>query len=92
MISRVRLHNGVKRAKRVAKALRSMGNGQWPSIGSHYAHLLVRTRKPCSCYMCGNPRRNLNSKRERLTRQEIRTSRDIDDYLEDKASWDRLFD
>ena len=31
---------------------------------------LTRTRKPCSCFMCGNPRKYFNEKTVRERRQE----------------------
>ena len=35
-------------------------------ISEKQLQLLIHTRKPCSCYMCGNPRRHFGE----ITRQE----------------------
>jgi hypothetical protein len=52
---------GVKKARRVLRVLRGMWN-KYPfagyySDGGEYEKTLIKTRKPCSCMMCGNYRK-----------------------------------
>ena len=55
-----RRQEGVKRAKRVLRAWR----GRWihKEDDSKLAQRLVHTRVPCSCGMCGNPRRHFGER------------------------------
>lgn len=43
------LQEGRRKAKKVIAT--------WECAGTKWEKILVRTRKPCSCPMCGNPRR-----------------------------------
>ena len=52
---------GIKRARRVLRVLRGTWN-EYPfagyySDGGEYEKTLIKTRKPCSCMMCGNYRK-----------------------------------
>lgn len=38
-------------------------------VNKDYVNRLIDTPKPCSCYMCGNPRKFFNEK----TRQELKS-------------------
>jgi len=71
------LQEGRRRAHRVAEGMDA--RSQWTVAvlgycvsGSAYERKLVRTRKPCSCFICGNPRRYRKAVPERLTIQERR--------------------
>ena len=44
-----------------------------------YSSELTRTRKPCSCMMCGNPRRTLKE----ITRQERIANDILKTYIKD---------
>ena len=62
-----RRQEGIKRARRVLRVWR----GSWgirPDAreylkdGGDCEHHLIHTRVPCSCMMCGNPRRNFGER------------------------------
>ena len=56
-----------KKARRQAQHIDDLGvMGEAWCVGSEYEKKLRRTRVPCSCYMCGNPRRHWKGK-DRLT-------------------------
>lgn len=60
---------GIKKARRVLKvwrAVNSRNNDDYYSDGGKCEQMLRKTRKPCSCYMCGNPRKRFGE----VTRQE----------------------
>ena len=48
-------------------------------VSKRQLEILVNTRKPCSCYMCGNPRRLFGE----ITRQEELSNLDFAEYLKD---------
>ena len=52
----------------IARSVRHIPWAEW----IHH-HRFAKTRKPCSCWMCGNPRRFFAGK-ERLTMQERRAA------------------
>ena len=61
----------LKEGKRKARKLAKIYDAYWqdrdhPYVGSDYEKKLRRTRVPCSCAMCGNPRRHFKGE-ERLT-------------------------
>ena len=60
---------GVKKARRVLRVLRACNplHKEYYEIGGEYEHRLIKTRVPCSCYMCGNPRSHFKQR----TRQEL---------------------
>jgi hypothetical protein len=47
----------------------------------YHKHLsaIAETKKPCSCFMCGNPRHNPYAKSDRLTMQEKRAREALHD-------------
>lgn len=47
------------------------------SVSEKQLQLLIHTRKPCSCYMCGNPRRHFSE----VTRQEELSDLELQEYL-----------
>ena len=69
-----RRQKGIARARRVLRVYRSCwfevhhGDGYYDE-GGEYEKTLIKTRVPCSCGMCGNPR-----KLGEITRQEIRAN------------------
>jgi len=54
-----------KKARRQARFLDAGELNPW-CVGSEYEKVLRRTRVPCSCDMCGNPRHKFKGK-DRLT-------------------------
>lgn len=60
---------GIKKARRVLRVLRACNHTgeEFYENGGEYEHKLIKTRVPCSCWMCGNPRRHFN----KPTRKEI---------------------
>lgn len=67
-----RRQQGLKKARKLLKIYRALGSlGQDDALyddDSPLAHLYLKTRVPCSCPMCGNPRRHFGKK----TIQELR--------------------
>lgn len=60
----------VKRKKKTVNLLKILGHRGLPHIeiiNPKRVGCYLRTRKPCSCWMCGNPRKFFNEK----TKQEI---------------------
>jgi len=56
-----------KKARRQAQYIDNLGVvGEAWCVGSEYEKKLRRTRVPCSCAMCGNPRRHFKGE-EKLT-------------------------
>ena len=68
-------HRDVAERKR-RKILRARGLKAWEDIPG-YARILLKTRAPCSCVMCGNPRRHFGAK----TRQERIADEDMAEQL-----------
>jgi len=66
---------GVKRAKRVVdvQSKRWFDHILYHTNEERYFGRLVNTRHPCSCEMCGNPRRTMGEliKQERLANLEM---------------------
>ena len=61
----LRLQIAKKKARRQAQWLDArIGGSEY--VGSEYEKTLRRTRVPCSCHMCGNPRHKFKGK-DRLT-------------------------
>ena len=61
------LQEGKRKARKLAKIYDAYSQDKdHPYVGSDYEKKLRRTRVPCSCYMCGNPRRHWKGK-DRLT-------------------------
>ena len=53
------LQEGKKKARRVALIFEAYNHECGGSyVGSRYEKTLIRTRVPCSCERCGNPRRH----------------------------------
>ena len=66
------LQEGKRRARKLARFYDSyLRDTDFSYVGSRYEQKLVRTRTPCSCAMCGNPRRHYKGV-QRLTPQERR--------------------
>ena len=61
--------------RKAARVLRAQGLQAEDVPG--YAHRLLQDRQPCSCWMCGNPRRHFGTK----TRQEIIADDDMAEQL-----------
>jgi len=64
-----RLEMGRNKARKIIKAWRGWwGHKEWLSEDGKIFKTLVHTRKPCSCHMCGNPRRYFGevTKQERI--------------------------
>ena len=77
------LQEGKRKARKVAKIFDAYHrDDEHPYVGSRYEKTLVRTRVPCSCAMCGNPRRHAKGQ-DRLTladkRQNDKAEAQIDD-------------
>lgn len=53
---------GIKKARRVLRVLRSVHHSEFYANGGEYEKRLIKTRVPCSCPMCGNPRRHFGQK------------------------------
>jgi hypothetical protein len=77
------LQEGKKRARRLAAAIDA--RDQWfvtthgtGLSGSRTECTFVRTRKPCSCLGCGNPRHWEKQRERRRTRQERKLLREED--------------
>jgi len=63
----LRLQIAKKKARRQAQWIDDLGIiGEPWCVGSEYEKKLRRTRVPCSCHMCGNPRHKFKGK-DRLT-------------------------
>ena len=63
-----RRHEGEKRVRRVMRIFRQRHNwleqrypGTYTDDGE-LAKMMISTRVPCSCFMCGNPRRYFGEK------------------------------
>ena len=88
--------NPCRRRRGVLKALKVLKI--WSSLGIHdylkdfkekkkYIRSMVNTRKPCSCSMCGNPRRNKwESNDSRITRQEKRAEISFKEQMQETLS------
>ena len=70
-----------KKARRQARWIDVLATEPW-CVGSEYEKKLRRTRVPCSCALCGNPRHKFKGK-DRLTladkRQNDKAEAQIDD-------------
>lgn len=49
---------GIKKARRVLRVLREINKSTYYEEGGMCEKRLIKTRVPCSCWMCGNPRRH----------------------------------
>lgn len=75
MISRERLRHRNRIGKRMVKRYYVWGSdGMDMDVANDPSQVgyLGNTRTPCSCWMCGNPRRKFKKGKERLTLQERR--------------------
>lgn len=75
MISRERLKHRNRIGKRMVKRFyvwRWDGERMEEADDSSQVGYLGTTKVPCSCWMCGNPRRKLKKGKERFTLQERR--------------------
>jgi len=63
-VNPIRREQGIIRAQRVLAALRGMTTRyrDFYSDDGEIAKRMIKTRVPCSCPMCGNPRRHLGQK------------------------------
>jgi hypothetical protein len=66
---------GINRARRVARVYRSIGLDDFYDEDDRLFKRMIHTRVPCSCYMCGNPRRRHGEK----TYQEKKADLDLQD-------------
>lgn len=63
MNKHLRRLEGIKRARRILRIKRAMFSNRhmsepdYFSDDGEYAKILIKTHVPCSCPMCGNPRR-----------------------------------
>jgi len=77
-----------KKALRQARFIDALATEPW-CVGSDYEKKLRRTRVPCSCHMCGNPRRRASGK-DRLTiadkRQNDEAAAQFDSVLASEAT------
>jgi hypothetical protein len=50
---------GIQRARRVLRAMRgwAVNSEEFLKDGGEYEKTLIKTRKPCSCSLCGNYRK-----------------------------------
>jgi len=76
-----RRHYAERKKKRVRRYFicdaASSGSQRRPTDDPARIGRIARTPKPCSCYMCGNPRRSaLGKDKDRLTIQERRALHD----------------
>lgn len=72
-----RRQEGLKRAERVLRVYRAVWNYNDP-MGLHdgkFAKRLIKTRVPCSCPMCGNPRRHFGQVTRQERQHETKTKR-----------------
>lgn len=85
-----RRKEGVKRAKKVLKAWDA--TNYCNSCGSHlesfkngdrHAKAMIYTRKRCSCYMCGNPRKHWNDKTIQEKKADISFKEQLDRATQD---------
>ena len=85
---------GLKKARRVIRIWRARdiaGEKEYYKPGGLGERHILNNRKPCSCYMCGNPRKHFGE----LTRQELMImsesvlARDWETPEED-AAWESL--
>ena len=71
------LQEGKRRARKVAVVFDSYWQDrEHPYVGSRYEKTLRRTRVPCSCAMCGNPRRHFKGE-DRLTLADKRQNDEV---------------
>jgi len=75
---RQRRLEGIKRAKRRAMVWHDPVEMLYADE-MNYMKIFIKTRVPCSCYMCGNPRKKFGE----VTRQEILAEFDELDMLEE---------
>jgi hypothetical protein len=73
-----RRREGIKRARRVLRVLRTLSifRKDFYAEGGEYEKTLIKTRVPCSCPMCGNPRKHFGEQ----TRQERKITIDENIY------------
>jgi hypothetical protein len=64
------MHDRSQRRTNKHKAIQRAARA-YPALGLEQHRQLADNRKPCSCWMCGNPRRHMKGA-ERLTIQERR--------------------
>lgn len=60
-----RRYNGILKAKRLLRVWRARGLTEFAGFYSdhgRFAKRLLQTRTPCSCLVCGNPRRYFGEK------------------------------
>ena len=74
----LRRHHYYRRKKQVKQIFKNTwyipkNNSTW---FNHTVNIMIDTRTPCSCYMCGNPRKHFNKK----TRQEILADYELINY------------
>lgn len=86
-----RLREGIKRARRILRVRRMTWRRAmewWPNLlsdGGEQEHHLRFTQTPCSCSMCGNPRRHWGT----VTVQERRADEEMRFQLYDwEYNWD----
>lgn len=83
----LRRREGLKKARKLGRKYKQMNDGDNSFLDetSPFFQCRVKTRKPCSCWMCGNKRRSLYFKhsREALTIQEQKALIDAEEQLAD---------
>lgn len=76
-----RRREGIKRAERVLSVWRQyLTPKDWLDKDGRIAHLMAKTRKPCSCPMCGNPRRHYGEKTIQEKKADIFYQEQLADY------------
>lgn len=83
---KIKRSNRLKNRKRSTKKARRYVDGLWShttEINEETKHLMAKkyseTRTPCSCHMCGNPRKHFNE----LTKQEILADISTEEEIEE---------
>jgi hypothetical protein len=74
---------GINRARRILRIYRESAPvryfEEFYKVGGEFEKHLIHTRVPCSCAMCGNPRKYFNE----ITKQEIQAIYDEKDGIEE---------
>lgn len=85
MSNRTRAERRHERNRILAKRLRQIAKAGIGAINEvewrfHEARRRIKTGTPCSCWMCGNPRRRYGNRERVLTRQEVIANLNAGDY------------
>ena len=81
----LRRQEGIKKARKLGRVYKQINDGDNYFLNSNFKwfQCRVKTRKPCSCYRCGNKRKSLYLKhsKEALTMQEQKALIDAKEQL-----------